>query len=694
MNSILLYLVQVIVGSGILYCYYHWVLRNREFHQYNRFYLLSAAVISLLLPLLQIPVYFENTNDASAQMLQAIRWGGDGGNVVVTSDSAGSFFSFPSVLQYSYFLVGGILLLRFAIALFKIIKLLRQHPVEKLEGIDFVNTEEPGTPFTFFRWLFWDRSIRLDSENGRQVFRHEVYHIQQKHSWDVMLMELLRTLFWINPFYHLMKKELRAIHEFLADRFAISEQEKWSYAEFLLMQALQTKNKLVNPFFHSQIKRRIAMITQSKKTSHRYLRKVLALPLAALVLGLVAFQVKQQVDKPAATGFAEGSVMEEVLPAVEEQPAGIVANDTTPKQLKFTLRSAAPETRDSSFKLRGIETGGKEPLFVVDGIVISATNRLRLDTLSSNRIENVTVLKNSSATALYGDAGENGVVVVTTRDLPAEKESRSIGSELNSNAPLQEVKVVGYPLKINKVSPANRTNPEELKEVVVVGYSSNSQTSAPLFLEVEVAPQPRGGQEGWSAYLQKNLNANIGVENHAPLGVYTVKIRFIVEEDGSVSQVFPLTMHGYGMEEEAVRVIKNSGDWEPAKQNGKTVRAFRQQPITFVVQKEKANAESTPSAKTPLMLSLPGREARSSGTIYPNPADQNCTITYKADEAGTALVQVITMAGESTGVQKKVALQKGNNSISLSTAPLKTGTYIVNVVVENNKGSFYKLVKN
>lgn len=74
------------------------------------------------------------------------------------------------------------------------------------------------------------------------------------------------------------KKELRAIHEFLADRYAVSGNDKWNYAELLLMQTLNTQQSLVNPFFNNQIKRRIAMITNSKKPGHQYLRKVMVLP--------------------------------------------------------------------------------------------------------------------------------------------------------------------------------------------------------------------------------------------------------------------------------------------------------------------------------------------------------------------------------------------------------------------------------
>jgi protein TonB len=65
-----------------------------------------------------------------------------------------------------------------------------------------------------------------------------------------------------------------------------------------------------------------------------------------------------------------------------------------------------------------------------------------------------------------------------------------------------------------------------------------------------------------------------------------VIIQFIVDLDGSLSEVKALTLHGFGMEEEAIRVIKAGPKWEPAIQNGRKVKAYRKQPITFLVSDE------------------------------------------------------------------------------------------------------------
>ena len=302
MKPILLYLLQVIAASGLLYGYYHFALRNKKFHRYNRFYLLMTIAISSFIPFLNIPVYFSEQETESSVVLQTLQViSSSSGAEYATPDitakiGSTTFFTTDNLLYIFYFTILLFLFFRVAISLGKIRSIIKRNTVEQIEKIKFVNTDEPGTPFSFFRWLFWNRNIEMNSEKGEQIFRHELFHIQQKHSWDIIFMELVSTILWINPFFHIIKKELKAIHEFLADEFAIHENKNWQYAELLLMQAFNTSNRLVNPFFHNQIKRRIAMITTSTKPSYRYLRKIMVLPIAAIIIFMFAFTYKNAVD--------------------------------------------------------------------------------------------------------------------------------------------------------------------------------------------------------------------------------------------------------------------------------------------------------------------------------------------------------------------------------------------------------------
>jgi periplasmic protein TonB len=107
-----------------------------------------------------------------------------------------------------------------------------------------------------------------------------------------------------------------------------------------------------------------------------------------------------------------------------------------------------------------------------------------------------------------------------------------------------------------------------------------------IFEKVEIEASFQGGESAWRKYLERNLNPSVGPDNGAPAGTYTVYVQFVVSKDGSISDVRALTNHGYGLEPEAVRVIKKGPKWTPAIQNGRSVNAYRKQPITFQVQEE------------------------------------------------------------------------------------------------------------
>jgi hypothetical protein len=119
-----------------------------------------------------------------------------------------------------------------------------------------------------------------------------------------------------------------------------------------------------------------------------------------------------------------------------------------------------------------------------------------------------------------------------------------------------------------------------------------------VFQKVETEASYPDGINGWRKFLEKNLNANTPVDNGAPMGRYQVIVQFVVDINGEVSDVKPLTKYGWGMENEVVRLIKRSGKWNPAIQNGRPVKAYRKQPVTFQVTQEGLSIHS----QTPFVL--------------------------------------------------------------------------------------------
>jgi TonB family protein len=102
-----------------------------------------------------------------------------------------------------------------------------------------------------------------------------------------------------------------------------------------------------------------------------------------------------------------------------------------------------------------------------------------------------------------------------------------------------------------------------------------------IFTSVEVEAGFPGGESAWRKYLQKNLNPNVPADNAAPIGKYTVIVKFAISPDGSLSDISTETSLGYGMEKEVLRIIQKSGNWSPAIKDGKPIKAYRRQPVTF-----------------------------------------------------------------------------------------------------------------
>lgn len=107
-----------------------------------------------------------------------------------------------------------------------------------------------------------------------------------------------------------------------------------------------------------------------------------------------------------------------------------------------------------------------------------------------------------------------------------------------------------------------------------------------IFEKVETEASFPGGDQAWRNFLEKTINAATPVENGAPAGTYTVIIQFVVDKYGNISNMKALTHHGYGMEQEVLRVLLKSPKWLPAIQDGRQVKAYRKQPVTFQVIEE------------------------------------------------------------------------------------------------------------
>ena len=282
---VITYILKTILISGIFLAYYWIALRDKKFHYYNRFYLLTASIMSLVIPLLKFdwfivekPVIY-----SSNEIVQFI--------LPISNVNTNIQYDW---VYYSLVIAGIVAITLFSILLLNVIKiqlLKRKSDVTQMEGFDFINTNDDNAPFSFLNNLFWKQSISLQEEGGQQIFKHEITHIQQKHTLDRIYSQIITSIFWMNPFNWVIQKELVTIHEFIADESAVGDSNVEAFAKMLL----QTHycNHFLNPthqFFYSSIKRRLFMLNQNKKTKFSHLRRLFVLPITICVV--LSFSIK------------------------------------------------------------------------------------------------------------------------------------------------------------------------------------------------------------------------------------------------------------------------------------------------------------------------------------------------------------------------------------------------------------------
>ena len=295
MLPLFIYILKAILVSGILLGYYWIALRNTRFHYYNRFYLVGTVLLSLALPLLDLQ-WFTLSTPESAPVQQVVQYIYQSEGLV--QDKQG--LTWDQVLVLSLSLVSVGLLILFGVGVIKVYLLKSKGKVTVMERFDFIETALDEAPFSFFRNLFWRKDLPVHDETGQRMLKHELTHIEQYHSYDKLLVAFTTYLFWMNPFFWIIRKELEVVHEFIADEEAVAGEDAAVLAEMLLKAHYHSNSLSIGQsFFYSSIKRRIIMLTSSKKVSYSYARRLLILPVAIVVLVLLSFTIKDSLsDNP------------------------------------------------------------------------------------------------------------------------------------------------------------------------------------------------------------------------------------------------------------------------------------------------------------------------------------------------------------------------------------------------------------
>ena len=344
----------MILVSAVMSAYYLLFLRDKTFHHYNRFYLLGTMVLSLLLPLLKVEYFTIETDSRILLLLNQFNQ-----NSSQEVENSFNFWDFGTLILG---IVSFFLLAKLTLGLVKIHQLKKEFPKESIEGITFYNTNLHDAPFSFFRNLFWKKSILINSDLGKQILKHEMVHIEQKHSFDKLFVQIIQSLFWFNPIFYFIKKEITLIHEYLADKKAVKNADTRAFAQMLLASNF-SGNVLpaTSPFLSSNLKKRLKMLTQ-KNTKYSYARRILALPILfgvsfALLVNAKNIEIKKQnkAIEIAVQELKKDTVKEkDVQKLLETQQAKINKASEKIKNENEKIATLSEQTRKKSEELQKI----------------------------------------------------------------------------------------------------------------------------------------------------------------------------------------------------------------------------------------------------------------------------------------------------------------------------------------------------
>lgn len=280
----MIYLLQVSTCWIVLYGIYMLFLQKETFFSINRYYLLSALLAGLLIPFIG---GFLPANTTSTEIYQVMT---HVSTIEITPQATQneSIFSWLNLLYFIYFAGAIIVLSRFLYGLFRIYTIYKKATKTKRKKYILVESSLFHLPFSFFHFIFISQELPLNQDVER-VLKHEELHVNQWHSFDIVVTELLQVIFWFNPILIFYKRAFRQSHEFLADAYVTQDHNRSSYGQLLLRQSTSgLEIALANHFFHSQIKKRITMMYKEKSKRPAMVKYLLAIPVLISLLVLFA----------------------------------------------------------------------------------------------------------------------------------------------------------------------------------------------------------------------------------------------------------------------------------------------------------------------------------------------------------------------------------------------------------------------
>jgi hypothetical protein len=296
-NSFIFYVLESSICLLLFLMVYRLLIANLTHFSWMRIYLLISVILSLILPLLILPIHWRTSfppfiNLKNFNFLTDAQPSGYSEGQPLSSgfrnNLSSNFQVGMIILAIAAYIIGLLYkIFNFGKNLRSIEKCIKQNPKVRDGRFWLVELIDKVPPFSFFNYIFITNSCQILPEDDLlRIKDHEKVHAQQLHSLDVLFIEFISIIFWFNPLMIYLKKSIQEIHEYIVDeKIAKKGKEKKDYAELLLKLALEVKGfNLSAGFSGSQIKRRIVMISRQRSLPQYKLMFVILIPVTIIIM--------------------------------------------------------------------------------------------------------------------------------------------------------------------------------------------------------------------------------------------------------------------------------------------------------------------------------------------------------------------------------------------------------------------------
>ena len=286
-----IYILKSTACLAAFYLFYKLFLENENMHFFKRFFLIGTLALSFLIPLFTFTMDVDVAESISPFVFANVN--GKESNSFLFSEIL------PSII-WTIYLIGVLFFsIRFGKNLITLILKIKRNPKINVSSHIHVLLQKKVIPHTFLKYIFLNKVSFEARQIPDEVLLHEQTHALQRHSIDILLIEIVQIIFWFNPLIYLIKNSIKLNHEFLADQAVLSKGiNPIQYQEILLMFSSKTTTPiLANSINFSLIKKRFTVMKKKTSKNKIWLRSLLILPLLAILVFSFSTIEEVQINK-------------------------------------------------------------------------------------------------------------------------------------------------------------------------------------------------------------------------------------------------------------------------------------------------------------------------------------------------------------------------------------------------------------